>query len=746
MDKYEQKLLEIGYRVRARTVHWWAGTRFAARRTYFRHRRKIEGLVWGSLLVGTVAFAEPLQRRLGPVLTPDLAGDIQSLLLAIGGAFIGATAIASSFVLFAIQVNIERLPYGLFRRLSSDRRLLGAFGASFLIAVGLASLSLVQDRDFIGLAILGAAWGGMASLRLLLYAYRRSLQLVSPFDQLEMLRDDCESDLAKWDRWVRWMTPVLPKPAPARDQAAVEPAPAVDNARLQILQANPRWSATLTHSIRLAVSFARRAGEQGDREIAAAALSTVTALNAGYVAIKGRTFFDTNPFFDNPLATDPVINLTLEELRQLRRWAVLREDESQIELIFKTHVALVQKYLAIGYAGHHPSPYHAMLAAGYLERAVESVVPHSLTDTLMEGERNLGNVARLFLAAGHPLHAVSPIKKIAMIGAVGIAKADFRPVTQTAMEQLSEFTIRMLLSDSHDLHFLTGELRASVTNLAKPFLNVPDSPLASTHSTYLAPFYSSGFPVKLRQLAEEIRGAEAENEKARAVARNLDQWGDGLFQSQKELLLLAVEKRSRFVFDLTHWIADISEALYAVSQAPACPAHAREELKRHALWLFSTLSWIKRDAENVVFLETWSFIETIFDFGMMARRREAFDLENAARKILVSWAFEGSQRQDGWSTLSRSLLALAALALLDPAAPSDQALLETVAAQLAAEAAPAQDIRNDAAQAIRSARDELDQAAFGGRVENALAHADRPRTIALLSSIADLLSPVPADA
>lgn len=689
---------------------------------------------------GTLTLAGSLQRWLSSLLTPDLHSDIQGLLLTIGGALIGATAIASSFVLFAIQVNIERLPYGLFRRLSSDRRLLGAFGASFLIAVIISSLSLVQDRDLVGLVILLAAWGGLVSLRLLLYAYRRSLQLVSPFDQLEMLREDSASELARWDRWVRWMTPILPKAANADDEGQT----AFDAPRLRILQANPRWSSTVSHSIRQAIAFARRAGEQGDREIAAAALSTVTGLNAGYVATKGRTFFSTNPFFVHPFATDPIVNLTLEELRQLGRSAVLREDESQIELIFKTHVSLVQKYLAISYAGEFPSPVHASLAGGYLERAVKSVVPHGLADTLMEGERSLGKVAQLFLVQGHPTQAVSSIKEIGLIGLVGVAKADLRPVTMTAMEQLAEFTMRMLVTDSHDLHFLTGELRNSITDLAKLFLNVADVGLSSTHSTYLAPFYSptsaSGFLVRFRQLANEVSSADAANENAATAARNLDEWGDGLFQSQKELLLLAVEKRSHFVFDMTHWITDVSEALYVISQAPACPDHTRTELERHALWLVSTLSWIERDAETVVFLETWSFVQTLFDFGAMAQRREAVDLLDATRRILISWAFEGSQRQGGWSTLSKSLLALAALALLDTD-QADQALLATVGARLAAGEAPEQNTRNEAADSVRAARDGLDHAAYGGRVENALAHADRPRTVTLLNSLADLLSP-----
>lgn len=744
LDKYEKKLLGLAYQLRARIVRWWAGARFGTRRTFSRHRRKFEALIWVVLLTSETALIGPLERWLAPLLTPDLTGDIQSLLLAIGGALIGATAIASSFVLFAMQVNIERLPYGLFRRLSSDRKLLGAFGASFVIAVGLASLSLVQDRGWISVAILLAALGGIVSLRLLLYAYRRSLQLVSPADQLAMLRADSSSELARWGRWVRWMTPVLPKPAEAEGG---DELPAFDTARLAILKANPHWSLTITHSIRQAAAFARRAGEQGDREIAAAALSTVTSLNVGYVATKGRTFFASVPFFDNPLVTDPVINLTLEELRQLMRAAVLREDESQIELIFKTHTGLVRAYLAISYAGRVPSPTHASLAAGYLERAVESVVPHGLADTLMEGQRNLGNVAKLFLANGHPTHAVSPIQTIGTIGVVGIAKADLRPVTLVAMEQFADFTMRMILTDSHDLHYLIGELRRSETDLAKIFLNVPELNLSSTHSTYLAPFYSlspqAGLLIRLSQLADEISKSEAANENAQTAARNLDSWSDGLYQSQKELLLAAVEKRSHFVLDMLNWITGVSEALYIVSQATACPEHSRERLERHADWLFATLSWIERDAETVAFIENFSFTETVFDFGVMAQRRKALQLQVATRNLLLVWGFQGCQRPYGWSTLSETLLALAALSVLDAAPEADQALIATVTARLAADGAPAQEIRTEAATAIRAALEELDQAAWGGRVECALAQGDRPRTEALLNGIAGLLFPPP---
>jgi len=39
---------------------------------------------------------------------------LRTLFLTIGGALIGATAIAFSLIMFAMQVNIERMPFGLF--------------------------------------------------------------------------------------------------------------------------------------------------------------------------------------------------------------------------------------------------------------------------------------------------------------------------------------------------------------------------------------------------------------------------------------------------------------------------------------------------------------------------------------------------------------------------------------------------------------------------------------------------------
>ena len=64
---------------------------------------------------------------------------LRNLLATTGGALVGATAIGFSVVMIAVQLNFARMPHGLFRKLSSDIRLLGTFAATFLLAIGVSA-------------------------------------------------------------------------------------------------------------------------------------------------------------------------------------------------------------------------------------------------------------------------------------------------------------------------------------------------------------------------------------------------------------------------------------------------------------------------------------------------------------------------------------------------------------------------------------------------------------------------------
>jgi hypothetical protein len=139
---------------------------------------------------------------------------LRSLFQTLGGALLGATAIVSSLVLFSVQVNVERMPHGLFRRLSADRRLLSAFAAAFLLAVLVAAFSLIFDRRLIGASTLGATWAIVVILILFFYSYRRALGLINPLQQLRLVVITTRREFRAWLRRAKRAAPLFASSKP----------------------------------------------------------------------------------------------------------------------------------------------------------------------------------------------------------------------------------------------------------------------------------------------------------------------------------------------------------------------------------------------------------------------------------------------------------------------------------------------------------------------------------------------------
>lgn len=132
---------------------------YGIRRFRLRHRRFLFWTVAVVVTVASMLWVSVLQEALERFLVTDGAvAGLRSVILNAGSALIGASAIVSSLVLFAMQVNVERMPFGLFRSLNADFRLVGAFAAAFVLAVGVAGMSMLVERSNLGPVVLAAAW------------------------------------------------------------------------------------------------------------------------------------------------------------------------------------------------------------------------------------------------------------------------------------------------------------------------------------------------------------------------------------------------------------------------------------------------------------------------------------------------------------------------------------------------------------------------------------------------------------
>jgi len=382
--------------------------------------------------------------------------ELRGLILGVGSALIGAAAIVTSLVLFAMQVNIERMPHGLFRRLSEDRRLLAAFAVSFILAIGIATLSIFLKQPILAPVLLSACWAIALILLLFMYAYRRALILVNPVQQLRILILDARRDMRTWARRAQRAAPLL---AGTIGDTSSTSDSGHDLARTAFFQVNGRWDDGAIRALRHSMSYARRYSEQGDYEVSGAAIGAVVGINSTYIEIKGRTFYGSSPLIDNPLATDRFINDTLEHLRRHAQSGITRRDEQQIEQTLQSMAALVGVYLGIDYSNEYASKSHAHLAAGYLASAVQAVVPYQMADVLMEGQRLLGRSAQLFLANTEPNDIAVLTEKIALVACTGCARDEYRPVTMEGMTQLANLTFSLLRMKRHDISHAADEVR-----------------------------------------------------------------------------------------------------------------------------------------------------------------------------------------------------------------------------------------------------------------------------------------------
>lgn len=701
-------------------------------------------LVLCLLAASLTVVASALQQQIGEI-DKDRLTAIETLLVTVGGSLIGATAIVSAMVVYALQVNVERMPHALFRRLSADPRLSLAFVGTFSLATLVAALSMIVTQQDVVLPLFVALWSLVLVLTLFAYAYRRTLDLVNPSFQLTHIVKNAQKGLERWDKYAERIS------RSASTKSAVDDSSntSLDVPRLQLFRNFPYWTQEADEALFFAGNLASHYAGKGDFGIVNASYSAVLAIHACYLKAKGRTFVAANGFLDSPLVGDAFINATLESLRQTHREAITQGKERYILANLQIMAKLADLYLNIDYA----SPYvtnktHANLAAHYLADAIKEVIPQNRPDVLMQGSRLLSHHALQCLAHGSTDHIPQLSERLSEIALVGIVRSDQLPVTRCAIDELGKLTLAMLQSTHrHDLTFPLHEVRGDIHTVALLVIkSTKDNPLENKHSNALEGYYSATDPMAfsglLAELTNQLLKAEKGNEAAQQVIRNIHAWGDQLYDSQKELLLAAVAAKSSFVFNMIYWVTKATEILAALSRAEACPSHIQEDLEKDAHWLISVFSWLPDDADSVSQIANYQLHERLFECAMTLHAHQCSRVAKTTAGLLVSWAFRAGRYENGWGTLEHALYGVAVL----NTKPELQAA--TSIAQLEATMLKypvSQELLDRTAREIRSKA----QSPFRDRhlpgIEHAMYLEDPKKLSEALMAIANLLSPNTAD-
>ena len=666
---------------------------------------------------------------------------LRALLLSAGSALMGAAAIVTSLVLFALQVNIERMPHGLFRRLSADPWLLGAFMAAFMLAVGVATLSTFVEQTNLGYTALGASWGFVLILTRFRYAYGRALFLINPASQLEKIFRITHMELRGWARRAQRATLLFEnQPTPSTD--TLPESTTHDNVRTTYFDLDRRGIDAATKGLQHAMSFARRYAEQGDYEISSAALDTVVRINAAYIEAKAGTFYANALVIEGLRSTDSFIDASLEWARQSVQIGITRRDEQQIEQTLRCIGALAQLYLAIEYTDPRAEKTHANLGAAYLTTAVKAVIPHAMIDVLLLGERLIGQTAETFLAHGTAADLITLSNDLRVIASAGTKGDDYRPITTVGMEQFADLAFHLLLSKNRNVRSLANRLSDDVSRVATSLLMVADTHPPSVHRTCLEPYFSltsaGGLRIRLTSLVNFLVQQPADNLDAQRIIRHIEQWGDGLYLKTRQVFLTATTVKSHFVFDMIQWIKDLTEILVVVSNASACRQSERNSLRNHAQRLIAIFTLTPNDPETLKFMEKCDLTEALFEAAAAARKHGCDELSNRIGQYLLSWTFKAGRNETGWGTLEIGLCAYAVLTLNGSPGGTD-AIKSAVQAHLQGEEAPSSEVLANTARSIRRQAQNLgDYVGSVSTIESALTGADPETLVPLLNEIADI--------
>ena len=593
-------------------------------------------------VVGSMLLAAHFEATIQPYFTPERLARLSTLLVTVGGALVGATAIAFSVVVFSVQINVERTPDGLFQTLSRDGRLIVAFVATVVLSVTGAALSLIADAGYIARACVAAIWIVVLVPSLIVYAYLRALKLINPRHQIQLLFNHSARYLSRWSKRADHATPLIL--ASLEAPPANDPDNVFDYARELFFRSNNTWATLPSHAISQAMTFARNYAKSGDSQVVASALYAIVKINNAYIKTRGRTFYSHNPLVNDNRSSDGIITHTLEAYRQNIRNAVKNNDETEIMQFLSGLGLLTVEYSKIQYPRPSDSHYHASLAKGYMLQEVLQMLPHVSTDVMMRGAANIADLSGLFL--GRPdLNAQQSIcSALITIAEYGLKHPQHRPATVRALERIAKISMMLIRAPVGDAAGTHEKVTQQLFQFATHVFSTPDSGFTTPHAEYLSPYFGGGnvldmgtFDSQLTDLVNQAILADKDNQAARRVIDNLADWSEELPQRVRRLLEKATESRTRYSASIVWWIINVSTALYAASTAIAGDEGDRVTLRDRAGWVISAIDFIPHDEHGVAAMGAVDIPEQLLRMSGQLRNLGLGEEAKRLGKLIERW-------------------------------------------------------------------------------------------------------------
>ncbi len=566
----------------------------------------------------------------------DTVNALNSLFLSVGAAFISATAIIFSIIIFTLQINNERLPHGMFKKTSQDTRLLSSFIIAVVLSVLIAICSLISDISTVFYVIQISITFVLLILYCFIYAYTRALKLISPIYQLEETVRSVREDLLSWDKTF--------KKTKNNNH---------DITKYKYFKQHPYWINSARQGIIYCNAYSKRLIEQNDYETSEKALKSIIDININYIEVKGKAFIRREDFSDVMASNDRLIEDTLEELRQNIQNALSRNDERFIISNFIILKELHYVYSNINYINNNGDRVASSLASQYLINGIEDSISHNIPNVLISGIRLLGDVAQknILDCESNTIDTITQI--ISKLACIGIIDKELEAITKCSLMELSEITVKLLLSKEHDTSHINEKINKYLFRIGKTEVTSLDPSYI-----YFENIYYTKVIDKLIDFANSLISLELAGDKKIniiEIIKNVEKWSDNIRHKNKELFELALKHNSSFALQLVTFIRHISECLMILSSLEVVDAKLSSKLTKNALNLIYIFTFIKEDENVINLLERRNLTDIIFELAVFAYEYDLIDITVKIRDILLSYGFISQKVNDQYYTLAKAL-------------------------------------------------------------------------------------------
>ncbi|ABZ76695.1 hypothetical protein Shal_2136 [Shewanella halifaxensis HAW-EB4] len=583
---------------------------------------------------------------------------LKAISLTIGGGLLGFTAIVFSLLLFSLQINLQRLRYLDFYRFSADRHVLGYLLSCLIVSISIIAASLFIVESSSGQHAALMFWAVVLFTFLLIFSYKRAIQLIDPIEQVRLIESEVDSSLERWGKVIERQI-LADKIAPIESLTNKD----FDSLRWQLCRRYPTHQQAVFNSIDSLCSMTKVYTELNDYIVARNTLTKIIFIIDRYMRFRQNTFIEGSPFMSTSVESEPVFNYALERVGQSTSDAISADDKEWIQICFEvfSHLAQNSNFYKVQHGYQLGQQITSIIY--YLTSGVKETIPLKNNDVMINASRSVGGLATALLKTASYDNLQQLDKSLLLLGSLSISKGDIT-VINDVMQRYGDIVFLLLFSEGTDAESEAQSISTSIHFLGK--LHLQQGGKTSFNLGYVNGVYGFGetsLSVKLSQQAQILLSdTERFKSEITSLIEGICLWLKVSFNDRYELYQLDQEAD----LDLFHYLYSLSDTMLKILLT--LTSEITEHQLRHDAYTvinreIIALCEIREDKEVFRRIDSYDFMNSLFNLHRLIGSLDTQSCSSVLTINILKLGFKAASINSDHGLLVKAICAAAIISV-----------------------------------------------------------------------------------